>query len=287
MKIARHPVDLERIKHVFQWNQKYLEKSLEMARKNPTMLYSFLGTADSVYIAGSIVAPSSPEVLEALKLAAQAGTALYVFQHIEDPPRAWVLGEGPPVVYTETAGSSCAAFHTWRKVFDLCLITRQKHLSDELCHIPNNIFRRSDIVGATHKDYSFADLLRAVWTQDHFVGTPVFDCVELENMAHVALKPRGAPVQRLLMVPYLAVLRQLDQDDESGFTRALIKALQGHKKYWSSKKYCEEFDGFISLHLTAVAALAWDRGMRFEVESDYLPMSWVRGDLFRTEKGGR
>jgi len=29
------------------------------------------------------------------------------------------------------------------------------------------------------------------------------------------------------------------------------------------------------------AALAWDRGLRFRVESDYLPWSWVTGELFQ------
>ncbi|AWM40247.1 hypothetical protein GobsT_12960 [Gemmata obscuriglobus] len=40
-------------------------------------------------------------------------------------------------------------------------------------------------------------------------------------------------------------------------------------------------EGWVSLSLTAVAALAWDRGLRFRVESDYLPWSWVTGELFQ------
>ena len=78
-----------------------------------------------------------------------------------------------------------------------------------------------------------------------------------------------------------AALRCLDQHEESGFAAAMAEGLKGHKEFWSQKKNRDEFGGFVSLRLTAVAALAWDRGMRFDVESDYMPACWVRGDHFR------
>jgi hypothetical protein len=281
MNITRHPVDLKRVTTLFQRLQEDLAESLQRARRNPQMLYLFFLGAQDVYLPGSILAPDSPEVSHALRLGAQAGTAIFLFQRIEDPPRSFVLGEGPPVVYTKSAGTSSADDGTWMQTFHLYLITREAGLSDELCRVPHEVFRHSDIVGAADADYGFADLLRAVWTQEHFTTDPAFIRKEAEWRRRSAEHKAEPWYARLVTLPYLQALRCIERRDEAGFAAALTEGLQGHKEWWSSKKYREEFYGFVSLQLTAAAALAWDRGMRFQVESDYLPMSWVRGDRFR------
>lgn len=280
MKIVRHPVDLQRIATIFQARREDLEESLERAREESAGLDSFYRDAKRVFLTGSVLAPDSPEVAWALRLATQGGTALFMFQRIEDPPRPLILGEGPPVIYTEPVDRSSADFPTWIEVFYLCLITRESKLSDEVCRVPNEVFRHSDIVGATDADYSFADLLRAVWMHGRFTTHPAFVHVEAECRYRAASRTSGAQHIRRMTLPFLKALRHLEQHDEVGFAKALMEALDGHKEFWSSEKYREEFNGFVSLELTAVAALAWDQGMCFEVESDYLPMSWVRGDHF-------
>jgi hypothetical protein len=281
MSITRHPVDLQRVTTVFQLQRPHLEKCLNGARAESTWLDSVFSNAQTVYLAGSVLEPNSPEVARALGLAAQAGTALFVFQRIESPPRPFILGAGPPVIYTKPVDRSCADYPTWLQVFDLCLITRQPHLSDEVCRVPNEVFRHSDIVGAATEDYGFADLLRAVWTRGRFTTNPAFVRKEADIRRRAADPRRDLPYVRGVTLPYLQALRQIEQRDEAGFTASLTEALQGHKQVWSSEENCEEFNGFVSLRLIAAAALAWDRGMRFEVESDYLPMSWVRGEHFR------
>lgn len=87
---------------------------------------------------------------------------------------------------------------------------------------------------------------------------------------------------RELQAPLLDTLPPLDAGDAAGFGKALAAALQRHRKYWGgTEKRRQDRHGWVSWPLTAVAALAWDRGLRFDVESDYTPTSWVRGDLFR------
>jgi hypothetical protein len=282
MKINRHPVNLEGMSEYFTEESAELDYFLAAARRSATNLDLLLSIARGVYLSGAIVAPDSPEVARALMLSAQAGTATFVFQRIDDPPWSFVLGEGPPVVYTKPAGSSGASIITWMDAFYFCLITRQAQLSDELCRVSNEVFRHSDLVGAATDDYGFADLLRAVWTQEHFTRDPAFIRLETECPRRAAKSKRKPSYLRLFTLPYLNALRQLERRDESGFATALTEGLRGHKEFWSSAQYREEFNGFVSLPFIAAAALAWDRGMRFEVESDYLPMSWVRGDLFRT-----
>jgi hypothetical protein len=80
----------------------------------------------------------------------------------------------------------------------------------------------------------------------------------------------------------LEVLRQLERQDETAFNAALAEALKGHKAHWSSTAELRKLlDGLVSLPLTAIAALAHDRGLKVTVESDYLPPSWVTGEISR------
>ena len=74
-----------------------------------------------------------------LKLGAQGGTALFVFQQIEDPPGPFSSARGRRW-FTLNRRGAVLSYPTWLKVFDLCLITRQSHLSDEICAISNDVF---------------------------------------------------------------------------------------------------------------------------------------------------
>jgi hypothetical protein len=245
------------------------------------MLIFFLGDTSHVFYAGSIVDPKSVKVGQALKLSAQAGAALFVCQPPGPPPLV-EIGDGPLVHYDKPAPRELAAFTTWLDAFYLCLVARQAALIDCLCRVPNDVFRTSDVVGAADTDYDFADLLRAVWMQEHFTTDPVFDCVEASCQA----QPAKAKYVHGVTIPFLRALRNLEARDESGFSEALSDGLRGHKAFYSTKKYRQEFSGLVSLMLTSVAALAYDRGMRFDVQSDYMPQSWVTGEVFRQTSPG-
>lgn len=75
------------------------------------------------------------------------------------------------------------------------------------------------------------------------------------------------------------LLRAIVQGDEAAFEAALRAALDYHRKFWGQKKalnpggspLAEDPQGFTALHLTALCALAFDKGMDVMVESDYLP----------------
>jgi hypothetical protein len=71
-------------------------------------------------------------------------------------------------------------------------------------------------------------------------------------------------------------------DRPAAFQESLVQALLGHKRFWSrSPDARRNYWGFLALGPLALAAAAYDRGIPFEVESDYLPMPLVRGDYFK------
>jgi len=87
--------------------------------------------------------------------------------------------------------------------------------------------------------------------------------------------------------PYVLAFNSLAENDEPKFNENLIKALEAHKEVWGQKKamnrggtpLCRENEGFLSLECTALAAMAYDKGWKLEVESDYMPSFMVDGSI--------
>jgi|GEM_PF-7121427 len=101
----------------------------------------------------------------------------------------------------------------------------------------------------------------------------------------------GLPFQTAHLIPYLQSLflplvdiylaAFLEQEDI--FNQTLYDALVKHKAYYESEENGESRSslpqGWVSLPLTAACAIAHDRGMKREVESDYIPEWLVKGEF--------
>lgn len=96
-----------------------------------------------------------------------------------------------------------------------------------------------------------------------------------------------------LKLPYLAVLSSIFAEDEVGFNKNLLVALEKHKTYYEGMGGYNEFnesrtdkpEGWVSLWLTCACAIAHDRGMKREVASDYIPEWIVKGEFEGLELG--
>lgn len=91
------------------------------------------------------------------------------------------------------------------------------------------------------------------------------------------------------MNEFLIALKSLIDDNEAEFNQNLIKAIKAHQEVWSQKKalnrggtpLCRENEGFLSWDCTALAAMAYDKGWKLEVESDYMPSFMVDGSIYK------
>ena len=89
------------------------------------------------------------------------------------------------------------------------------------------------------------------------------------------------------MNEFLIALKSLAADNEAEFNQNLIKAIKAHQEVWSQKKalnrggtsLCRSNEGFLSWDCTALAAMAYDKGWKLEVESDYMPGFMVDGSI--------
>jgi len=126
------------------------------------------------------------------------------------------------------------------------------------------------------------ELQKSAWRDSKFGWEPLLTkCEAYEARSSIRSQKEAAEIVRCMNIPYYRVLRKLGEQDSVGFSDELASALTLHKEYCSATKERRvEEVGFVSLQLTALAALAWNRGFRFHVMSDYLPWSWVTGEIF-------
>ena len=287
MYIERHPVDVSFLRMFFEEESAKVRDDVASARTDRDSRWlSFLASnAEFAYISGSVVAPDSPEVAQAIRLAAQAHTAILLFARIEDPPRYCHIGDGPPITFTNAVDESLVHPGRWLQAFDQALISRQAEILAALRDIPTELFEMSS-TRSEEGMYTYVEMHRAMLTEEHFTNHWAFREQEADYLGRLE-RGEVSKATRMLAGPVDRVLRALDRGDVNGFNEALTEAVQLHKKYWSATKARRRnMEGYVSLHLTAAAALAWDRGLRFNLESDYLPTSWVRGDLFREPNKG-
>lgn len=86
---------------------------------------------------------------------------------------------------------------------------------------------------------------------------------------------------------YLNAFKSLAENNEAEFETHFSLAIQSHKEVWSQKKalnrggtpLCRENEGFISWGCTALAAIAFDKGWKLEITSDYVPKSMMDGSI--------
>ncbi len=87
-----------------------------------------------------------------------------------------------------------------------------------------------------------------------------------------------------LQTPLLRVFQSIYKEDTEGFNKNLIIALEKHKLYYSSNDIYNEsrnsdYYGWVSIPLIAACAIAHDKGMKREVQSDYIPEWLVKGEF--------
>lgn len=87
-----------------------------------------------------------------------------------------------------------------------------------------------------------------------------------------------------LILPYLKVYQNVFENDEKGFNQNLEIALEKHKNYYENsliqgEEIRSDHTGWLSMALIGACAIAYDKGIKREIESDYIP-EWIITDNF-------
>ena len=269
--IARHKINPEYARQRYEDELSNFEALLQRARGEAAALPLLITKCMEVAEFGSVVDPVSPEIVRALRLAAQAHTALFAVSSSGGKKVSVPLGKGRRVTYTDSLHESTVHTGRWIEGFYVSTLCRDKTSLSLLCDTPTPLLKRSTTKGPEYRSI-MVDALRAVWKD-----TPEKQDLLLEAMtATDPDRPDVAPVSDWVLFIDIHIIRLFFYltDADERFGQALSLAAEDHKKYWSKASHKSNPAGFLSIPLLGVAALAYDAGLRFDVESDYIP-GWL------------
>lgn len=269
VRIERHQI--ESIENLLDGLQGYIEKMPQKVTRAPTTWRYANGcqrTMLDIIRYGSLLPGPHADVLRAVHVASDCGVCLF----------SCAAGFGP----TEIAGKR-AEFQSvednsilnateWIRAFYLALIGRRESNRITLSKVPVAMVRQSTTRESAFR-YTWIETLQAMQT-----GRPAGD---LLVRAMEETDPRKAIDPDWVLhhdVHEMNVLARLLSRDSKSFEAALAQAVQAHQEYWSKTEDRRgETLGFLSIPLTGLAALAYDNGFRFDIDSEYLPMWLVTG----------
>ncbi len=163
----------------------------------------------------------------------------------------------------------------WLKTAYLAIVARDQARLDLLAGVPVDLLRGS---APEYDEFVFA------WVhalQVHIRGEG--DLVEAVLAAMRGTEPeavRGASPEAVLQLhfPPIELFYHYTQREAAKFADALVTALELHKQYWTADpERPRNSASIVALAPLAMACLARDAGMAFDVESDYLPHHLLAG----------
>jgi len=275
VRIERHQIDetrLSEMKGDLDGDYKRLLDTLQTAKRYPGNLSQLISASKIVAAQELLFDPRSSRGRQALHLAARASASLFAARMARPDNSVTVALEerGGLVTYTSPPDESTVTVGTWVRGFYFGAVARDRAAMDLLCRTDPEALRGSSTRSPDYM-YLYAKSLRDYHTRQ-------WDRI-VENMmaAFDATDPERPDVYDKdwalhLHVPQLEVLIYAVTRD-ARFADALRRAVELHKKYWSSMEdfRMQSFEGLISIPLSGLARIGLDQGLRFDVESPYIP----------------
>lgn len=161
----------------------------------------------------------------------------------------------------------------WLEGFCCAALAREAVCLELLAQVPDEIFRDSRATSAdSHEPWRGALIT-------YYKGRDPTKLVEralfLSEPAQLTALTRP-DVAKLWIAQYRMMLPLFRKDAEA-FNRALVDALEAHKKFYGKKSEGQREGSFLAAGPAALCALAHDAGLPIEVESEYLPMTLIQG----------
>lgn len=165
----------------------------------------------------------------------------------------------------------------WSEYFYSALLSRDRKAIDELISIPEDFMRKAQIA-YDEVDFAIVRFLKGLYQPTAKLGNLLQEALILSD-------PDDHDADRFdylmyLKVPELNLYMLAFSNDNEGFNEALVEALESHKKYWSQKDNKNYAEGWISFPILCACLIAVNsKKYTIDVESDYLPMWLITGDM--------
>ena len=220
--------------------------------------------AFALSIMGKRPTAMTQEFLEQMR---DIGKAHFIFGTNPGKPISFTVGGKE---FHTTGVRETAYMHVvfWNKIFFTTLISRDTEGMKMLQQLSDDIFATSNS-GTDDFELAFVRVQRHI---PHFnseletlVDSALDNCVP-EKMNSLQFKYRS-----VILVPFLKLYKAIIHKDSASFNQLLSEAIEAHRQFWSPAEKELKAEGWISLPLLAVCALACDQNIEITVESDYIP----------------
>lgn len=269
MTIRRHRVDRTNFERMLELDRTTYPDSLATARDRGRGLGFFAGDTRRMASLLTVLEPASREICELLRLHAQSIAAMFAQTTITEGRIEMPLGPEEPLSLPPRRPDSETHGQRWHDGFCSATILRDDDSLDVLTRVSRKVLRRSSTTG---DEFAFAEIEALQAFYQGLPETPELVVRAMELTDPDKLQISDARYVLHHTVPEIQCLFHLLDRDEAGFNEALHEGVKLHKKYWSSSENRRgDPRGMFSLALTAYASLAYDRDMKVEVESDYVP----------------
>lgn len=289
--INLHKVDLPSvIKENYDWLDGKLHKSINKSREKFRFLFY-------VYSDSSELLQMS--VLEKPELSLQKHWLTYGLNCISEFCRLAHFPDEVKEAQIDESGffpikvESLGELEGVRKPIQLARIARDSEKEKIIANVPPNLLNLDRNLTFSHIYRNILTKLEIEYSLNGFFNNEYYESlVEIydKNKYSIQAKISVDTNHTLYYIhPYVIAFKSLADDNEAEFNQNLIKAIKAHQEVWSQKKalnrggtpLCRENEGFLSWECTALAAMAYDKGWKLEVESDYIPSFMVDGSIYK------
>jgi Immunity protein 49 len=271
MNIPRHDLDEELARAYFRDSVEVIPSMIEGVVDNASNLVFLLSEARRLAAAACVVDPKASEVAYGLRLAAQTATAIFAGSSDSNPVVVELGDKWVTLKSSPSAGSVTP--YEWILAFYLNSLCGRASEIVRLCELSTDSLRESSTKNPEYR-YRYMDAVRSFWANSGDVLGKFMSALDATEPTRSDIVDEDWTLY--IDVPQLEVFIYMASRNQEDFTRALIKAVESHKKYWYSRKRNRHRDyrGFISIELTALSFLAANRGLKIEVESPYLALEF-------------
>lgn len=224
---------------------------------------------------GSVLGGKHADIGRAIRLAADAGACM--FAAVSTKPAELRLGNRR-VSGAKRTDESLMYSSRWMDAFFLNCLCRNLDNLNLLCGVPLSVLKASSTVGQEFRAI-FADAILRYWNDRDGVVKLLIEAMEKTDPDKYELvKPEWVLHLDVHQIKLFA--EALNHDPNFGTT--LKSALELHKAYWSkTEERRMDSDGFLAFNLLGLAAMAYDRSLPIDIDSEYLPMDLVDGSFLQ------
>lgn len=276
MDLSRHPLDRRLLKLLYESECSRLDLYLEATRREVEHCNTLAKNASLLAIVAAVLDPESDVLPRAVSISGEAFSLLFR-SCAGNASGSDLRLDGRPFVVHGQVDESHLHVGNWIDAFFWSILSGDSEKAQWMADYPLSQLLRSS-TKQPKVIFEFARVLQLYLRVDESLDAQIDSAIASSKKSPVHSWARN------VVRPLLGLLRSVLHDPDE-FESRLEDAVAHHKTFWSrTAELRREKSGMVAYELCGIARIAVERGIAFDVTSDYLPMPFVTGRR-RSEQG--